>query len=83
MMRGSYSRIPSAAPGAREGRPQLAGTRGDPEAICSDTMRMRAETAEGETRERLWRAMAALYEGYDEYQKLTSRVIPVVVLKPI
>ncbi len=50
--------------------------------VGGDTLRMRAETAEGEERERLWKAMAARYDGYDEYQKLTSRVIPVVVLKP-
>jgi deazaflavin-dependent oxidoreductase (nitroreductase family) len=51
--------------------------------VGSETIRMRAETAEGETRDRLWKAMAALYDGYDEYQKLTSRVIPVIVLKPV
>ncbi|MCH8162244.1 MAG: nitroreductase family deazaflavin-dependent oxidoreductase [Chloroflexi bacterium] len=33
-------------------------------------------------RDRLWKSMAAMYDGYDEYQKLTTRVIPVVVLKP-
>ena len=26
--------------------------------------------------------MASMYDGYDEYQTLTTRVIPVVVLKP-
>ena len=50
--------------------------------VGSETMRMRAETAEGTERERLWKNMAAMYDGYDEYQKLTTRVIPVVVLKP-
>jgi len=50
--------------------------------VGSETMHMRAETAAGEERERLWAPMAAMYDGYDEYQKLTTRVIPVVVLKP-
>ena len=50
--------------------------------VGSEKMRMRAETAEGADRERLWSSMAEMYDGYDEYQKLTSRVIPVVVLKP-
>ena len=50
--------------------------------VGSESMRMRAETAEGAERERLWASMAEMYDGYDEYQKLTSRVIPVVVLKP-
>ncbi len=50
--------------------------------VGSETMRMRAETAEGAERERLWSPMARMYDGYDEYQKLTSRVIPLVVLKP-
>ena len=50
--------------------------------VGSKTQRMRAETAEGEERERLWAPMAAMYDGFDEYQKLTSRVIPLVVLKP-
>ena len=40
------------------------------------------ETAEGAERERLWKSMASMYDGYDEYQKLTTRKIPVVVLKP-
>jgi len=38
-------------------------------------------TAEGEERERLWRLMAAEWPDYDEYQKKTDRVIPVVVLE--
>ncbi len=50
--------------------------------VGSETMRMRAETAEGAERERLWAPMAAMYDGYDEYQKLTTRVVPLVVLKP-
>ncbi len=50
--------------------------------VGSETKRMRAETAEGEERVRIWAKMAAMYSNYDEYQSLTKRVIPVVVLRP-
>jgi len=39
-----------------------------------------AETA-GEDRERLWRRMADMYNGYNAYAKKTTRKIPVVVLQ--
>jgi F420H(2)-dependent quinone reductase len=38
------------------------------------------ETA-GEERERLWRRMADMYKGYDEYARKTTRAIPVVLLR--
>ena len=38
-------------------------------------------TAEGEERERLWKQMTAVWPDYDEYQKKTTRDIPVVVLE--
>ena len=41
-----------------------------------------ARKAEGDERERLWRAVVELYHGYDEYRRMTSREIPVVVLTP-
>ena len=41
-----------------------------------------AEEAEGETRERLWRAVVAVNRGYEGYQKSTNRRIPVVLLRP-
>ena len=43
---------------------------------------VRARDAEGEERERLWRALADLYPGYDKYAQRTSRTIPVVLLEP-
>jgi deazaflavin-dependent oxidoreductase (nitroreductase family) len=46
------------------------------------TRRVRARDAQGEERERLWRALADLYPGYDRYAQKTSRQIPVVVLEP-
>lgn len=39
-----------------------------------------ARTATPEERARLWPMMARLYSGYDEYQKKTSREIPIVLL---
>jgi len=44
---------------------------------------VQAHTAEGEERERSWRALTDLYAGYDGYQEKTSRVIPVVLLEPV
>ena len=44
---------------------------------------VRARTAEGAERDRLWQLMAAQWPNYNEYTKRTSRVIPVVVLERI
>jgi deazaflavin-dependent oxidoreductase (nitroreductase family) len=43
---------------------------------------VRARDAQGDERERLWRALADLYPAYDRYAQKTSRRIPVVVLEP-
>ena len=40
------------------------------------------EIGSGEERDRLWRMMAALYPGYDTYQRKTERLIPVIRLRP-
>jgi deazaflavin-dependent oxidoreductase (nitroreductase family) len=50
--------------------------------VGPETRKVRARDAEGEERERLWRALADLYSGYDRYAQKTSRQIPVVVLEP-
>jgi deazaflavin-dependent oxidoreductase (nitroreductase family) len=50
--------------------------------VGRETRNVRARDAQGEERERLWRALADLYAGYDRYAKKTSRRIPVVVLEP-
>jgi deazaflavin-dependent oxidoreductase (nitroreductase family) len=42
----------------------------------------RARTATGEERERLWERMAGIWPDYRNYQKRTTRQIPVVVLEP-
>jgi deazaflavin-dependent oxidoreductase (nitroreductase family) len=43
----------------------------------------RARTATGDERERLWKLAARQWPDYDEYQKKTDRVIPVVVLERV
>src|SRR6266516_3557676 len=50
--------------------------------VGRETRKVRARDAQGEERERLWRALADLYPGYDRYAQKTSRRIPVVVLEP-
>jgi F420H(2)-dependent quinone reductase len=50
--------------------------------IGRETRHVRARDAQGEERERLWRALADLYPGYDKYAQKTTRHIPVVVLEP-
>jgi deazaflavin-dependent oxidoreductase (nitroreductase family) len=51
--------------------------------IGSEHRRVHARDAVGEERERLWAEMVSLYPGYAEYQKKTTRQIPVVVLEPV
>jgi deazaflavin-dependent oxidoreductase (nitroreductase family) len=51
--------------------------------IGGDRTPVSAREAEGDERERLWRAMADEFGGYDGYQRRTSRRIPVVILEPI
>ena len=49
--------------------------------VGRETLKVHARDAEGAERERLWRALADLYPGYDRYAQKTSRRIPVVVLE--
>jgi deazaflavin-dependent oxidoreductase (nitroreductase family) len=48
--------------------------------VKGDTIPVRASTAEGAERERLWSLMTEVWPAYDEYQARTDREIPVVVL---
>jgi F420H(2)-dependent quinone reductase len=60
--------------------------RASPDAVVEiggDRTPVRAREAEGDERERLWRAMTDGFGGYDGYQQKTSRRIPVFVLEPI
>ena len=47
-----------------------------------DVKQMVAETASSEERARLWPLVTEMYSQYADYQKRTSREIPVVILKP-
>lgn len=44
---------------------------------------VRAREAEGDERERLWRAIVAQEASFAEYERRTTRRIPVVVLEPV
>jgi deazaflavin-dependent oxidoreductase (nitroreductase family) len=48
----------------------------------ADVLELRARTAEGDERDRLWKVATATYPDYDEYQADCERQIPVVVLEP-
>jgi deazaflavin-dependent oxidoreductase (nitroreductase family) len=45
-------------------------------------VRVTAEKASGERRERLWRGFVDMYSGYAGYERDAGREIPVVVLRP-
>ena len=47
----------------------------------TETFRARARIAEGDERERLYAAQAAMMPVFDEYRARTTREIPVVVLE--
>ncbi len=51
--------------------------------ISDETFRARARVVEGDERERLYRAQAALMPNFDQYAQATDRIIPVVVLERI
>ena len=58
----------------------------DPEVkvqVKGDKFTARARTATADEKPALWRKMAATWPDYDEYQKKTSRDIPVVVLERV
>ena len=49
--------------------------------VLDEVFPARARTAQGEERERLWRAANEVWPHYDEYAQKTDREIPVVVLE--
>ena len=56
----------------------------DPDAtiqVKAERIPVRASTARGSERERLWALMAKVWPAYDEYQRKTEREIPVVVFE--
>jgi deazaflavin-dependent oxidoreductase (nitroreductase family) len=57
----------------------------DPEVtvqVMDDVFPARARVATPEQRERLWPHMVAIWPDYEEYQRKTSREIPMVILSP-
>jgi F420H(2)-dependent quinone reductase len=52
-------------------------------AVGAERHRVTAEQVEGDERERLWRLMAQIHPTYDADQRRTSRMIPVVRLRPV
>ena len=50
--------------------------------VRDEKRRVKAEKAEGEERERLWRLVVEMYSGYEGYRKTANREIPVVILRP-
>jgi deazaflavin-dependent oxidoreductase (nitroreductase family) len=50
--------------------------------VLGETIPARARVAEGEEHDRLYAAQAEVMPGFAEYQKKTTRKIPVVVLEP-
>lgn len=60
--------------------------RANPEAtveIRGRELRVRAEEASPEEKERLWPGLVSMYGGYESYRRRTNRDIPVVVLRPV
>ena len=59
--------------------------RADPEVelqVRDERVRARARTASEDEKPDLWETMVAEWPAYDDYQRKTGRVIPVVVLSP-
>jgi deazaflavin-dependent oxidoreductase (nitroreductase family) len=51
--------------------------------VAADRFIARARTATAEERARLWPVMTRIWPDYDDYQRKTSRDIPIVVLERI
>ena len=51
--------------------------------VLGETIPVRARVAEGEEHQRLYDAQAAVMPGFADYQRKTTRKIPVVVLEPL
>ena len=51
--------------------------------IGTETRRVRARTATGSERERIWTKQKSDYHGFAAYETRTDREIPVVILEPV
>jgi len=50
--------------------------------IGTSTVELIARVAEGDERERIWAAQKAAYPGFADYERKTTRQIPVIILQP-
>jgi proline iminopeptidase len=70
--------------GARQHPDWYKNLEADPDAtiqVKRELIPVRADTARGAERTRLWQLMTEVWPAYDEYQDKTDRAIPVVVLR--
>ena len=51
--------------------------------IGTGTAELLARVAEGEERDRIWAAQKAAYPGFADYERNTTRQIPVIILQPV
>jgi len=51
--------------------------------IGTGTVELLARVAEGEEREQIWAAQKAAYPGFADYERNTTRQIPVIILQPV
>ncbi len=49
--------------------------------VGTETIEFTARVAEGETRDRIWAAQKSAYPGFADYERKTTRQIPVVLLE--
>jgi deazaflavin-dependent oxidoreductase (nitroreductase family) len=81
---GSY--VVVASNGGSDAPPQWwLNLRVHPDAIVElNTQKLTVQAREADTqeRERFWPALVAMYGGYAQYQRRTTRTIPVVILDP-
>jgi len=50
--------------------------------VGTDTVQVTARVAEADERDRIWTKQQADYPGFADYEKATTREIPVVILSP-
>jgi deazaflavin-dependent oxidoreductase (nitroreductase family) len=51
--------------------------------VGTDTKRVQARVAEGQERDRLWTRQKEIMPGFADYERKTTRQIPVIVLEPL
>jgi deazaflavin-dependent oxidoreductase (nitroreductase family) len=51
--------------------------------IGADTVEVVAREAEGAERDRIWEAQKRDYPGFADYERKTTRQIPVIILEPV